>query len=414
MITRAEAERLREQLLAVLAEDVRNTELLLSRLDSIMKETGIGAHAALLLILTHLAFEDGEARRHWEAVLEHRQRISEALRRDVGVRVAVLDYFLNVNRRLVRPTLIELEMYEAPYPVDPLTGLASDRMFRAAVQNETRRAKRYRQRVSVALFDLDDFSGVNEAVGELVADRLLKEAAIVLHNKVRDIDVVARPGEDELAVVLPETDRNGALLAAERFRREVESHFSYREAAGRRVHLTVSGGVASYPEDAGTPETLLEHAARALYQAKASGKNTIHVYHAERRRFLRVDLWAGHFEVEVLSPRKMSAGHARNLSPNGIVFTSFEALNVGEEIEIRVVSATGDAVSRSPRLRGRVVRLEELPDVSPQPAGAATPQDPLPDRFEIGMALDLDSGQGEQNLMEFLEKARTGGVGSRS
>lgn len=416
MISRADADRLREALLAVLVEDAHNTEAILGRLDAISKESGLGAHAALLLILTHLAFEDGEARRHWEAILAHRRKMSDALRRDVGVRVAVLDYFLNVNRRLSRPTLIEIEMVESagkPYAVDEVTGLADDRAFRSAVQSETRRAKRYNQKVSLALFDLDGFSGVNAAVGTLIADRLLKETAILLHNKVRDIDVAARPGEDELAVVLPETDRNGALLVAERFRREVEAHFSRREAAGKPVRLTVSGGVACYPEDASTPEGLLEHAARALYHAKAAGKNTVHVYHPERRRYLRVDLEAGRFEVEVLAPRPLGVGRARSLSRKGIVFASPEPLLVGEEIEIRLLASAGVTGAHSPRIRGRVVRLEELPRGSePSEPSESSDASAAEDRFEIGMVFDLEAPDGEQDLLDFFERAREGRVGS--
>ena len=409
MITRAEAQKLRDELLGVLGEDACNTELLLSRLDSITRESGIGAHAALLLVLTHLTLDNAEARGHWEAILHHRERMSEALRRAVGIRVCVLDYFLNMNRRLVQPTLVHMELRETAghaYPVNVLTGLASERGFRAAVQTETRRARRYDQKLSLVLFDLDRFGEVNLGVGELVADRLLREASILLHNKVRDIDIVGRFGEDELGLVLPETDRNGAFLVADRFRREVESHFSHRGSAAKGGALTVSGGVACYPEDAKTPEELVERAARALYHAKASGKNAVHVYQPERRHFLRVDLEAGRFEVEVLAPREMSAGTARNLSCSGIVFASPEPLDVGEEIEIRLVAIPEGTPSRSGRLRGRVVRLEEIPTPLPGQAARGAERDQVPDRFEIGMAFDLDFTRGEEDLVEFFEKMR--------
>ena len=113
VITREEADRLRDQLLAVLEEDAHNAERLLARLEAISTETGIGAHAALLLILCRLAFEDGEARTHWNRIVAHRAALSRTLGRDIGVRVALFDYFINVNRRLVQPTLIDLEMYES-------------------------------------------------------------------------------------------------------------------------------------------------------------------------------------------------------------------------------------------------------------------------------------------------------------
>ena len=107
MITREEASRLKDQLLQLLAEDTRNTERLFARLDAISKESGIEAHAALILILTQLAFDEADARAHWEGILAHRHALSLSLGRDAGLRVAVLDYFMNVNRRLVNPTLID-------------------------------------------------------------------------------------------------------------------------------------------------------------------------------------------------------------------------------------------------------------------------------------------------------------------
>ncbi len=417
MITREEAEGLRDRLLAVLEEDAHNTQRLVARLDAIGRESGVGAHAALLLILTHLSFEEEEARRHWEAILRHREELSTALARDAGLRVAVLDYFVNVNRRLTQPTLIDLDMVEATPAAggeDRLTGLAGARAFRAAVQGELRRARRYEQRASIALFDLDDFAERNARLGPLVCDRLLRETAIALTNNCRDIDFAARPGEDEFAVLLPETDRNGALLVAERFRHEVEAYFARREAAGAPVGLTVSAGVASYPDDATAPEDLLARAAQALYRAKASGKNQVCPFRPERRRFLRFDLEPGRFEVEVLGAPAPGPAAACNLSRNGILFTSPAPLQVGERIELRLADAEPGA--RSLRMRGQVVRLEELPE--PEAAGArrdAGGEGPplLDDRFEIGVAFDLDWAEGTEDLLDFLERAQSRRPGRR-
>ena len=336
MITRDDADHIRADLLAVLAEDAHNTERLLSRLDGITRESGIGAHAALLLILTHLAFEEHQAREHWQAILDHRRELTRRLEREVHVRTALLDYFLNVNRRLVRPTLVDLEMYEsgaADADRDPLTGLVSDRRFRTGLQKELRRARRYEGRTSIIVLDVDEFAAINERCEPLVADMLLRELAILLTNNVRDIDLASRPGEDEMAVLLPETDRNGALLVAERFRLEVAEFFAKREVGGKPVGLTISAGVACYPDDATSALGLLESASQALYGAKAAGRNAVHPYHPERRRYLRFDLEPGRFEVEVLGPPDRSPGSLLNLSRNGILFTCPEPLEVGEQIE---------------------------------------------------------------------------------
>jgi diguanylate cyclase (GGDEF)-like protein len=407
MIGREEAARLQGRLLDVLEEDARNAERITARLDSIAEESGIGAYAALLLILTHLPFDEEEARRHWKSILAHREEICRALGRDTGVRVAVLDYFMNINRRLVAPTLIDLELSEmqaGERGTDPLTGLATDRRFRAAVQAELRRARRYRQHAAVVVVDLDDFAGVNERVGVLVGDRLLREVGILLKNAIRDIDVVARLGEDEMAVLLPETGRNAALSVAERFRLEVEGYFATRESRGAPVGLTISAGVAAYPEDAATPEALLERAAQALYQAKAAGRNAVELYGPERRRYLRFDLDPARFEIEVLEPADRGRGRLRNYSRNGVLFTSPEPLEVGETVEIRLIDAA-EAEGEKPRLRGRVVRLEEVPMGAAEDPGTAA-RDAA---YDVGVALDRDAAT--RDVVDLLEQARRGSRG---
>jgi len=94
-MTRDEAGPLRDQLVSLLAEDTHNTERLTMRLDALARETGLGVHAALLTILTQLPFDEQEAREHWEGILAQRHALSLALGRDVGLRVATLDYFMN-------------------------------------------------------------------------------------------------------------------------------------------------------------------------------------------------------------------------------------------------------------------------------------------------------------------------------
>jgi len=386
---------LREELLVVLTEDAHNTKRLCERLDSLANETGLGAHAALLMILTRKNFPEDEAKLHWKVIVERQREMSRALSRDVGVRVAALDYFVNVNRQLVQPTLIDLEMLESAglnATLDPLTGLASEHTFRTAVSNELRRSRRYSLDAAVALFDLDDFAAVNDQLGTLIADRILREAAILLSNKVRDIDLVARCRSDELVLLLPETDRNGALLVAERCRAAIADIFANDFASRPAIHLTVSGGVAAYPGDAQTPEDLLTCAAQALYQAKATGKNRVELHQHERRRYLRFDLEPGLFEVEVLAPGAADARTLRNVSREGLLFASPEAIEVGERIELRLLGGRGNL----PLLRGIVVRLEELPEREVS----------LPDRFDIGVVFDQQMAPDRQALLAFLEQAR--------
>jgi diguanylate cyclase (GGDEF)-like protein len=403
VIGREEAARLRDQLVNALREDASNTERLLRRLDDLTWESGVSAHAALLLILTRLAFDELEARRHWEGIVRHREALVASIGRDVGLRVAVLDYFVNFNRRLVHPTLIDLELLDETGKasgVDPLTGLGDERAFRGAVQAELRRAKRYAQAASVVILDLDDFRAVRERVGDLVAERLLREAAIVVSNHIRDIDLAARPGDDEFALLLPQTDRPGALLVAERCRASVESHFARRESAGRPAGLRVSAGVATYPVDARLPDELLARAAQALYEAKASGKNAVRAHTADRRRFDRFDLPPDHCEVEVLAPRESPPWPAANLAAGGVLLESPEPLEVGETVALRLLGGRAGIL----RMEGRVVRLEQIAAPTGAAAGEAA-------RFEIGIAFLAAEGDAERAILAFLD--RLGEEGAR-
>jgi diguanylate cyclase (GGDEF)-like protein len=389
-------ETLREELLAILAEDPHNTARLCERLNSIGHETGLGAHTALLMILTRKSFPDDEAQLHWNMIVERQKEMTQALNRDVGVRVATLDYFVNVNRQLVQPSLIDFELLESSTrnaTLDSLTGLASERTFRTSVSNELRRSRRYALDCAVVLFDLDEFSAINDQLGPLVGDRILREAAILLSNKVRDIDLVARCGGDELVLLLPETDRNGALLVADRCRAAIEAFFAAEVASRPATNLTISGGVAAYPGDSQTPEELLTCAAQALYQAKAAGRNLVELYQRERRSYLRFDLQPGLFEVEVLGAEPGRQSALLNVSSEGLLFTSPEAIEVGERIELRLLAGE----SHSACLRGAVARLEALPEIDR----------PSADRFDVGVVFDTETASSRRELLEFLERART-------
>jgi diguanylate cyclase (GGDEF)-like protein len=385
---------MRDELLAILAEDAHNTERLCRRLDSLKRETGLGVHAAVLLILTRKRFPDAEAELHWAAIVERQREMSGTLAREVGVRVATMDYFVNVNRQLAQPTLIEMELLESESAstLDPVTGLVAERTFRTALANELRRSRRYELAASVVLFDLDDFAGINDRLGPLVADRVMREAAILLSNNVRDIDLAARCPSDELVLLLPETDRNGALLVADRCRRAIERYFGVDGPPRQAVGLTVSGGIASYPGDAHAPEDLLTSAACALYQAKAAGKNVIELNQPERRRYLRFDLEPGLFEVEILSSSGAAPNELINFSRDGLLFRSPEAIEVAERIELRLAS---DDPER-PVLRGTVVRLEELHE------GGG----PGADRYDIGVVFDRQGIESRRDMLAFLERAR--------
>lgn len=324
-------------------------------------------YSSLLGILTHLSFSEPEARRHWARVKAHRDRLREQLSRDVGLRVAILDYFVNVDRELKNPKVIELALYERTERsavTDALTGLYNHGYFVQALGREMQRSRRHGLRTSLLLLDLDDFKKLNDTRGHLEGDRALARAASFVRMSVREIDVAARYGGEEFAVILPETPAPGGYVVADRIRRRIEDGF--RRAKG--VKTTVSGGLATFPDDAGSAEELVRLADEALYRSKRAGKNRISLV-SDRRQHPRLP--ARH-ALTVETSDGASRARAGNVSEGGLMLTTRQPVAVGSTISFRATAAT--VASRG---RGQVVR------VLPHPKG-----------YEVGVRLTEDEAEG--------------------
>jgi diguanylate cyclase (GGDEF)-like protein len=163
---------------------------------------------------------------------------------------------------------------------DELTELANRRYFMEKLETELRRAERFDEPLALVFADLDDFKRVNDRYGHHVGDEVLRAFADVLRKRVRAIDLGARLGGEEFAVLLIETDLKGAEALAESLRSAVEA-LEVRIVGGPPVKVTASFGIAAYPQTHDADE-LMTAADLALYRAKREGKNRVSVGRRER------------------------------------------------------------------------------------------------------------------------------------
>lgn len=348
-----------ERLLRLLDQPLLKGQTVLGRLDAISSETGQPVHAELLKLLTHLAYPNEAARQVWSGFQVHRAALERRLGRDVGARVALFDYLINVDRRLSNPKIIEVSEFEKTEKsaiTDHLTGLFNRAHFDGCLKKEINRCRRYGQTASVIMMDLDDFKMVNDRHGHLAGDAVLRDVGRTLVQRVRDIDIAARYGGEEFAIILPETRRMSAYVVAERIRSEVDRFFKRKGVNGHEMHVTLSGGIASYPEDAEDAESLLSRADEALYCAKRSGKNLMSIYFQEKRRSSRIRvesqvvrayLGAGDEGAEIC--------RVLNISSGGILLQTTKKLEVGQSLELRLALGGHDRLN----LLSEVIRLEE-------------------------------------------------------
>ncbi len=230
-------------------------------------------YSDLLYAITHQYFAPESAEPLWDEILQHKRRLAQALNRNVRIVVAALDYLSNITPTMASATLIgepHIAEIVALSLQDGLTGLFNHTYFLQQIGLEVKRCVRYGTALALAMIDIDDFKKVNDRFGHQEGDRILAAMGATLLQVARDSDICCRYGGEELAVILPLTDRHEAGDIAGRMKTALA-----RCTPGDGSAVTVSIGVAAYGKAVHSARGLVQSADAALYRAKQDGKNRV-------------------------------------------------------------------------------------------------------------------------------------------
>ncbi|NOY70613.1 MAG: diguanylate cyclase [Deltaproteobacteria bacterium] len=350
--------RIRDAVLKAIYRSTGDDGNLIKEFDGIVKSSGKQAYSVFFNVLTHLELKPEAAESCWKEVVDHRDLMAGKLGRAVNLRTAICDYFCSIDKAFKNPVVVELHVFEdqlESFRHDALTGLYTRGTFEETLKREVSRARRYETQLTIIFFDLDDFKKVNDTYGHPAGDMVLKEVSKTVTNMIRAEDSASRYGGEEIVLLLPNTGKVEALILGERIREKVEALCPNYE--GNVIQTTISGGLATYPIDADTPENLLKNADSALYRAKDFGKNNVTVYSHDKRRYLRV-----HF-FSTISIRQIGhdehihelAANTKNISVAGLLFESKTYMEIGSKVQLKIPM---DGDEQPLYVIGTVVRIE--------------------------------------------------------
>ena len=180
-----------------------------------------------------------------------------------------------LETKYLQEMALKSEYYKKLSTVDDLTDLYNFRAFKQTLETELKRHARYNRPMNLLMIDVDNFKKVNDNFGHLVGDQVLKQMAELLKKSVRACDYLARYGGEEFAVILPETTENEAYMVGERIVLTINEYKFETADVGPIGKLSVSVGLAAFPQDAVKPQELIKKADQALYRGKKLGKNRI-------------------------------------------------------------------------------------------------------------------------------------------
>ncbi len=349
---------IQSEIIKLLLRDSRDKEKFFRKVERLEDRFGNEIYPSLLFTTAHLEFEKRTAKKHWREIFGHWEKMCRYIKREVDFRVALLDYFIDINKRIKNPKIVEIKIFQKTQQdtyIDELTQLYNYRYFMNVLDYEIARANRYHAPLSLVMFDVDDFKHYNDTNGHLTGNKSLKKLAQIIKKSVRKVDIVTRYGGEEFAMILPETNKEGGLVISERIRKKVERSAFIKGEKQPLKRFTISGGLATFKVDAKTGADLIKKADQSLYRAKALGKNQVAMYMEERREFERVNVH--------LTGRLTVASNTgdifvvQNISEGGFLFEFHKAIPVGTILHLSL-NLPG---RKTPiQCKAKIRRLEEL------------------------------------------------------
>lgn len=252
---------------SILSGDVDAPPNIKSKLDQILSQDK-SFYSKLLKKFVGEEFQEEEARTLWKEILDHKYVVSEKLGRNVGVRVAALDYLENIKKIIKSSRIIDEEEFIRTLrmaTVDSLTGLYNRQYFFDFVRTHMRRDRT----LCLAFLDLDGFKKYNDTEGHTAGDLVLQEFAVMVRQKFENENcIVGRYGGDEFVVCMLDVPKHKAYPIFDEFRKEMQEQFL-------SVKITVSIGLCEYPTDSKDFYDLVAKADELLYRVKEFGGNKV-------------------------------------------------------------------------------------------------------------------------------------------
>ncbi len=304
-------------------------------IEALAQAQGEQAYHEALNYLFAKNFSLAQASRYWR---EATATINTPNGQNQSFRAVLLDYLRQKTDELNNPRIIEsqaLEEIRLSAVTDGLTGLYNQSYFKQQLQQATELASREAgQTFSLIIFDLDHFKQFNDRCGHLQGDQALRQIGKILRRHTGELDLPARYGGEEFSLLLPDCNLEEAIPLAEAIRQAIDKELFTGEERLDSHNLTISGGIACYPQHGLTPGELIESADRRLYEAKKT-RNAIlprldDARGANRHQFRNI------VEIKFEGQDRFSSALSSDISHTGLSLKSDIAPQIGAKVSLRL------------------------------------------------------------------------------